>query len=84
MKWSRVRATLVPTGVATSTSTVPAPGGETAAMDVPLVTEKLWAATPPKVTAAAPVKPEPVTETLVPPVDGPVVGLTRVTVGTAP
>ncbi|HEY3815051.1 MAG TPA: hypothetical protein VGL66_17675, partial [Caulobacteraceae bacterium] len=62
---------------------MPEPAGETAVSVVALVTEKLVAATPPKVTAVAPVKPEPVTVTVVPPVEGPLVGLTRVTAGTA-
>ena len=53
-------------------------------IDVALVTEKLSAATPPKVTLVAPVKAAPVMVTPVPPVDGPVVGLTRVTAGAAP
>ena len=63
---------------------MPDPGGETAVIDVALVTEKLWAATPPKVTAVAPVKADPVMVTVVPPIDGPLVQLIRVTAGTAP
>jgi hypothetical protein len=50
-------------------------------MVVSFTTVKLVAATPPKVTLVAPVKPVPVIVTVLPPADGPVLGVTEVTVG---
>jgi hypothetical protein len=46
-----------------------------------LTTTTFWAGKPPKRTAVAPVKPLPVTVTLVPPVVGPELGETEVTAG---
>ncbi len=62
---------LVPEGVVTVTSTVPAPAGEVAVMLVAQLTVKLVAAVGPKLTALAPVKPVPVMVTEVPPVPAP-------------
>ena len=63
------------------TSTVPAPAGEVAVMEVALFTAKLVAAVAPNFTAVAAVKLVPVMLTTVPPADGPLLGLTLVTVG---
>ena len=52
-------------------------------IELALVTAKLAAAVPPKVTAVAPVKLLPVIVTLVPPDAGPEAGATAVTVGPA-
>ena len=72
----------VPPGVVTDTFTAPAAfAGVVAVIDVALTTVKLVAATPPNVTAVAPVKLVPVIVTLVPPATGPEPGLTPVTVG---
>ena len=66
---------LVPYGVVTVTTTVPAdPAGEAAVIEVLDTTVKLVAATPPKCTAVAPVKLVPVIVTVVPPDSGPVMG----------
>ena len=71
-----------PPGVVTVTSTLPADSaGLVAAIWVALFTVKLVAAVVPKSTAVAPVRLVPVTVTLVPPAEVPVVGLTAVTVG---
>jgi hypothetical protein len=72
---------LVPPGVVTVTSTVPVPVGEVALMLVALLTVKLEAAVVPNFTALAPVKPVPVTVTVVPPVVGPELGPMPVTAG---
>ena len=72
---------LVPPPVVTVTSTVPVPAGAVAVMDVALLTVKVVAAVAPNFTAVAPVRLVPVMVTEVPPVLGPVVGLTPVTVG---
>ena len=73
---------LVPPGVVTVTSTVPAtPVGAVAVIWLELFTENV-AAVPPKLTPVAPVKPVPLIVTVVPPVVGPDVGLTLVTDGT--
>ena len=71
-----------PTAV-TRTSTVPVPAGAVAVICVALLTVKPVAAEPPKFTAVALVKPEPLMVTVVPPVLGPVVGEMPVTVGAA-
>ena len=81
MNWSAALVALVPPGVVTVTSTVPAPTGEVAVMPVGLLTVKLAAAVVPNLTALAPVKPVPVIATEVLPVVGPEAGLTPVTVG---
>jgi len=72
---------LVPPGVVTVTSTVPAPAGEVAVIEVALTTLKLAAAVVPNWTAVAPVKFVPLIVTEVPPLAGPVVGLSPDTVG---
>jgi len=61
--------------------TLSACAGETAVISVEETTVKLVAATPPKRTLVAPVKFVPVMVTVVPPVLGPEVGETLVTVG---
>ena len=72
----------LPAGPVTVTVTAPAgPPGVTAVIWVALLTVKLVAAVPPKVTAVAPVKPEPVIVTDVPPVAGPLAGETESIVG---
>ena len=81
MYWSAVLVALVPPGVVTVTSTVPAvPAGALAVIVVELVTVKV-AAWLPKSTALAPKRLVPVMLTDVPPVVKPPVGLTAVTVG---
>ena len=77
---------LVPAGVVTVTSTVPAASaGAMAVIDVGEEKLKLVLvmAMGPKLTTLAPVKLVPVMVTDAPPVVGPVAGLTRVTVGAA-
>jgi hypothetical protein len=74
----------VPPGVVTITLTTPAEWkGVVAVIDVSLTTVTLVAAVPPRVTPVAPVKPDPVIVTLVPPAIGPVDGAMMVNVGTA-
>jgi len=77
---------LVPEEVVTVMSTVPgaSPDGAVAVMEVEELTVKLAAGIEPKVTAVAPVKLVPVTETEVPPAVEPELGLTPVTVGPEP
>jgi hypothetical protein len=73
---------LVPPGVVTVTSTVPrVPAGEVAVIEVGLFTVNFAAALLANFTALAPANPVPVIVTDVPPVLGPEVGLTPVTVG---
>ncbi len=73
---------VVPAGVTTVMSTVPAASaGATAVIDVALLTTTPVPAVPPKLTAVAPVKLVPVSVTDVPPPRGPADGLTAVTVG---
>ena len=83
MYWSAELVALVPPPVVTVTSTtVPAPTGDRAVMDVALLTVNVTAAFPgPKLTAVVPVKFVPVIVTVVPPALGPVEGLTAVTAG---
>ena len=82
VNWSAAPVALVPPGVVTVMSTVPAlSAGEVAVIDVALLTVNAVAAVAPKLTAVAPVKPVPVIVTEVPPAVGPLVGLTLVTVG---
>ena len=77
-------ALLVPPGVVTNTLAVPAlPAGVVAVIEVGLTTLRAVAATPPIVTAVAPVKPVPVIVTDCPPTSGPDDGLMAVTVGAA-
>ena len=65
----------------TVTSTVPVPAGAVTVRLVALITVTRCPRWTPKSTAVAPVKPVPVTVTVVPPAWGPLVGLTAVTVG---
>jgi hypothetical protein len=82
--WSPAPVALVPPGVVTVTSTVPAAcAGAVAVIDVSLLTVKVVAAVAPKLTALAPVKPVPVMVTLFPPAVDPLLGFTFVTAGTA-
>ena len=67
----------------TVTLTVPDPAGAVAVICVALLTVKLAAGLPPKLTAVAPVKPVPVTVTLLPPAAPPEAGATDVTLGAA-
>lgn len=84
MNWSAEDFGLVPTGVVTMMSTVPAaPAGDVAVIWVALLTVKLVAGALPNTTAAAPVKFAPVMVTTVPPASGPLLGFTRVTAGPA-
>src|SRR5580692_9889625 len=85
VNWSVAGLTgLVPPGVVTVTSTVPADSaGEVTVSEVPApFTTTLVPAVVPNFTEVAPVKPDPVTVTEVPPDVGPVFGLTAVTAGT--
>ena len=81
--WSAALVALVPPTVVTLTSTVPAPAGETALIDVALFTVNEVAGVAPNVTAIAPFRFVPVIATAVPPALGPPVGDTLVTVGAA-
>lgn len=81
MKRSAALIALVPLGVVTVTSAMPAPAGEVAVICVGPSTEKLAADVAPKWTALADAKSVPVIVTLVPPAAGPDDGLTPVTVG---
>jgi hypothetical protein len=83
VNWSAADVALVPPGVVTVTSTVPAPAGEVAVICVALFTVNVVAPVAPNFTAVAPVKFVPVMVTLVPPAAGPLAGLTLVTVGAA-
>ena len=79
---NREFATLVPVAVVTSTLAAPAAwAGVTAVMVVELTTLKLEAATPPMVTAVAPVKSVPVMVRVLPPAAEPVTGEILVMVG---
>ena len=66
----------------TVTSTVPVPAGLVAVICVSELIVKLFAATVPKFTPVASVKPVPVIVTDVPPATGPPAGLMPVTVAT--
>ena len=82
VKWSAADVALVAAGVVTVTSTVPGEAeGEVAVMDVALFTVNESAGVLPKLTVVAPVKPEPVMFTVVPPLVDPVAGATLVTCG---
>jgi hypothetical protein len=69
----------VPAGVVTARAPLAKPDGTTAVICVALTTVNDVAATPPKRTAVAPVKFEPVTVTVLP--TGPTVGVNEVTTG---
>ena len=76
---------LIPVGFSTLMLWVLAAwAGETAVMSVEETTVKLVAATAPKSTEVAPLKPVPVMVTVVPPAGGPEVGETAVMAGTVP
>lgn len=64
-------------------STVPAPAGDVAVIDVDELTVKPVAEVAPKTTAVVPENPLPVIVTDVPPVAGPTVGDIELTVGAA-
>ena len=81
MNWSAAEVAEVPPAVVTPTWTVPVPAGAVAVICVAEFTVKPVAGVPPKLTAVAPMRLVPVMVTLVPPVAGPVVGETAVTVG---
>src|SRR5450759_5373907 len=83
VKRSAATIGLVPSGVVTVTSTVPAPGGEIAVIELSESTVKLDALVEPNLTTVAPVNLAPVMVTEVPPVAGPVVGVNAVIVGIA-
>ncbi len=75
---------LVPAGVVTEIPTVPAAwAGAVAVILMSLFTVNDVAAVPPKLTAVAPVNPEPLIVTIVPPPVEPVVGETLVIAGPA-
>jgi len=75
---------LVPFGVVTVTSTVPAvSAGETAVILVAESATKLVAPIAPNFTVIAPLKLVPVIVTVVPPPTGPLAGATFLTVGSA-
>src|SRR5690348_14662079 len=76
-------AALVPVGPVTVTSTEPAgSAGAVAVMSPSLLTLNEVAATPPKLTAVAPLNPAPEISTVFPAAVGPALGLTLVTAGT--
>ena len=84
VNWSAPEVADVPPDVVTVTSTVPVVNfaGEVAVTVVELTTLTPVAAVPPKLTVAPLMKFVPVIVTAVPPPDGPLFGLTPVTVGT--
>src|SRR4030088_3553992 len=81
MNRSDALVALAPPGVVTITSTVPAPPGETAVIEVAELTVKLAAGFVPNLTAVAPMKFVPVMLTEVAPAVGPELGSIDVTVG---
>ncbi len=83
VNWSAAEVALVPTGVVTVTSTLPAaPPGAVTVIDVAEAAVMVPAVVP-KLTAVAPVNAVPVRVTVVPPDSGPATGLTPVTLGAA-
>ena len=86
MNWSVEEIALVPFGVVTVISTVPAvlTAGAVADSEVVLMNFRLVAEVLPKVTAVNPVNPVPVMLTVVPPANSPWFGDTPVTVGADP
>jgi hypothetical protein len=83
VNWSAPLVALVPAGVVTVTSTLPAaPAGAVAVTDVADPTVKL-AFVAPNFTDVAPVNPVPVIVTAVPPAVDPLLGVTPETVGAA-
>ncbi len=84
MNWSAAVVALVPPTVVTVTSNVPAePGGAVAVIWVGLLIVKLVAAVTPKLTALAARRLLPVMTTEVPPLVGPLAGLSAVPPGAA-
>ena len=82
MYWSvAVLRALVPAEVTTVTSTVVVPAGAVAVIWVAELTVKLVAATDPNCTELTEAKLVPLITTEVPPVEGPEIGVTPVTVG---
>jgi hypothetical protein len=82
VNWSAALVALVPEGVTTLMSTVPAPAaGDVAMTWLALTVVTLIPATPPKVTELTPVKFDPVIVTGVPPNVDPVPGETELTTG---
>jgi hypothetical protein len=82
VNWSPALVALVPPAEVTVTSTLPPPAvGETAVIDVSPFTVGVAAGVPPKLTPVALVNPVPVIVTVVPPLAGPTVGETPVTLG---
>jgi hypothetical protein len=81
VNWSAPEVAEVPPGLVTVTSTIPAPAGEVAVIEVALLTTTPVAALAPKWTAVAPVRLVPVMVTLVLPASGPAFGAMLVTVG---
>ncbi len=82
VNWSAADIVLVPAGVVTVISTVPAePAGETAVIWISESTVKLAAAEDPNRTAVAPVNSVPVRVTDVPPATGPLGGEIPLTAG---
>jgi hypothetical protein len=83
VNWSSVPVALVPPGVVTVISTIPAvPAGDFMVREVAEATTRLVPAVDPNFTAVAPINPVPVTMTEVPPAIGPLTGEMPVTVGT--
>jgi hypothetical protein len=82
VKRSAALTALVPPIDVTVTSTTPVPDVLVAVMRVALLTVNA-VATPPNLTAVAPVNPQPLMVTLVPPEDPPDAGLMDVTAGAA-
>src|SRR5208283_4001145 len=83
VNWSDAEVALVPPGVVTVTSTVPVPAGDFMVREVGEAMSRPVPAVDPNLTDVAPVKPVPVTVTVVPPVRGPAPGVMPVTVGMA-
>ena len=83
VNWSAAEVALVPPGVVTVISTVPVPAGDFMVREVGEATTRTVPAVDPNLTDVAPVKPVPVTVTVVPPAAGPPVGEIPVTVGMA-
>ena len=87
MNWSAEEVAEVPPAVVTVTFTTPLPNAAVNAGLVAVIAVAvslvIVAATPPKSTAVAPARSVPVIVTDVPPLVGPVAGLTPVTAGAA-
>jgi len=82
--WSAVLVADVPPALLTVTSTVPpASAGATAVIEVAELTVRLEAAVDPNLTVSPAANPVPVMVTDVPPAEGPLFGLTAVTVAGA-